>query len=124
MGDLSKHFGRSEFACKCGCGTMSVSPALLEKLDRIRDTLGCPLTVISGCRCRTHNAAEGGKPQSAHITTTWTPGRAADIAMVDDKVRSDFLRLALQEFQRVGVAKTFVHVDVADDLPAPRVWVY
>ena len=45
-----------------------------EMLERIRSTLGVPVTVTSGYRCRALHAAVGGVTSSDHTT-----GQAADI---------------------------------------------
>ena len=77
MGDLTKNFSRSEFVCnpkKCGCGFDGVTKKLAETLQSIRDYIKTPVIIESGCRCRKHNAAVGGVPDSAHLT-----GEAADI---------------------------------------------
>lgn len=74
MGDLSAHFSAREFRCR-HCGLV-VGPdrRLLEVLERIRGLTGRPLILISGTRCRTHNARVGGAPRSQHLL-----GTAADI---------------------------------------------
>jgi len=72
MGDLSKNFSRSEFAC-LHCGEVEIDPLLVATLQRIRDKAG-PVVVTSGYRCPVHNEAVGGVNNSQHIY-----GRAADI---------------------------------------------
>ena len=72
MGDLSKNFSRSEFACP-HCGEVEIDPLLVATLQRIRDKSG-PVVVTSGYRCPVHNEAVGGVNNSQHIY-----GRAADI---------------------------------------------
>ena len=121
---LSQYFSEEEFRCRCGCGIVSVDSELLKSLDWIRTMLGRSVTIASGCRCPPHNIAEGGSKRSAHITTQTQPCRAADIECADSLYRADLLRLVLERFARVGIAQSFLHVDVADDLPTPRVWVY
>lgn len=75
MGDLSKNFSRSEFACRCGCGFDTPSPAIVRTVQTIRDEAGRAVTINSGCRCPRHNARQKNSvPDSAHIT-----GEAADI---------------------------------------------
>ncbi len=74
MGDLTRHFSRHELACRCGCGFYRSSRALLRALEAIREELGQPLHVSSGCRCSEHNRAEGGSPRSLHLR-----GEAADV---------------------------------------------
>ena len=36
MGDLTEHFSRSEFACKCNCGADGISEELVSKLELVR----------------------------------------------------------------------------------------
>ena len=62
MGDLTRNFSRSEFACRggnCCGGSGPVHPALVTGLQELRDKVGGPLTISSGFRCRRHNAAVG-----------------------------------------------------------------
>ena len=78
MGDLSKNFNRSEFACKgenCCGHSAPVHPDLIEALQALRDRIGKPLSITSGFRCNRHNKAVGGAEQSFH-----TLGMAADVA--------------------------------------------
>lgn len=73
MGDLTRHFSRHEFACKCGCGFDTVDFELLTMLQLAADELendlgeavGC--TVTSGCRCYKHNKRIGGSKRSQHL---------------------------------------------------------
>lgn len=37
MGDLSKRFSRSEFACRCGCGKESIDFELITNLESLGD---------------------------------------------------------------------------------------
>jgi len=74
MKRVSRHFGRHEFACLCGCGFDTVDVELLEILENIRQQLNAPVTINSGCRCRTHNLEVEGSKKSQHLR-----GRAADI---------------------------------------------
>lgn len=82
--DLSKNFSRYEFACKCGCGFDRVNPRLVHLIQEIRDEIGEPVVIYSGCRCAKHNMAVGGVVDSAHTT-----GEAADIYV--DGMRSEEL---------------------------------
>ncbi len=120
MGDLTEHFSRSEFACKCGCGRADVDPRLVSRLEALRRALGRPLIITSGVRCESHNAAVGGRPTSAHLK-----GTAADVRCRNSLERFELVREALAAgFRRVGLAQDFVHLDLADDLPQPRLWLY
>ena len=66
MGDISKHFNRSEFACRCGCGYDTVDAELLTTLEDIRIYFDKPITITSGCRCAGHNQDVGGTFLSQH----------------------------------------------------------
>lgn len=67
MGDLSRHFDRSEFRCH-HCGRVEVSQLLVARLELLRATIGRPLKIVSGFRCAEHNRAVGGAPHSEHLT--------------------------------------------------------
>ncbi|MBQ9526259.1 MAG: DUF882 domain-containing protein [Fretibacterium sp.] len=75
MGDLTKNFSRSEFACKCGCGKNNLDRRVVEACQTIRDAMGQPISVNSGVRCEKNNAAAGGAANSYHIQ-----GLAADLS--------------------------------------------
>ena len=124
MGDLSPHFDSSEFACKCGCGyglgENDVSEDLIRILENMRDMIGGPIVINSGCRCVEHNNEVGGVPNSAH-----TRGLAADISVSSGWQRYQVVDAAFAcGAMGVGVDKTFVHVDVDTVLPRPSAWSY
>jgi len=109
-----------EFMCSCGCGQATVQPELVEKLQQLRDEYGRAIVITSGFRCKDHNKAVGGKPDSAH-----TRGEGADIECVSSANRFELLKAALRVgFERIGIDKGFIHVDVANRLPKPRIWTY
>ncbi len=118
MGDLSEHFSRREFACRCGCGKDNVFPGLIDALEKLRSMYGKPIIVLSGVRCMEHNRRVGGKPNSAHLR-----GKAADILCASSVDRFELLRAAFKVFRRVGVYKGFIHVDVDESLPQDVCWV-
>ena len=49
-----KHFKKSEFTCKCGCGETVISDELLQMLDDARKHAGVPFKITSGYRCPNH----------------------------------------------------------------------
>lgn len=117
---LSAHFDSTEFTCKCGCGADRVSPDLIKKLESLHGILGRAVVITSGVRCPKHNAKEGGKPSSAHLT-----GEAADVKIESGEDRFQVLFAALAAgFHRIGIANGFIHVDVSETLPGPTVWTY
>jgi len=113
MGDLTRDFSRAEFACKCGCGKDDINLTLVERLQAIRTALNEPIRIKSGCRCRAHNEAVGGKLYSAHLT-----GDAADIDCPDSGFRYRFLKQAFKIFNRIEVPRgAWIHVDVDKSKP-------
>lgn len=120
MGDLTKNFDRSEFACKCGCGHDRIDLILVDRLQSLRDFYGEGIEIRSGCRCEIHNRNEGGKEDSAHLS-----GRAADLEIGNSHARFLILKGAIMVgFRRIGIGKTFVHLDIDITKPNEVSWVY
>lgn len=69
-----KHFKKSEFTCKCGCGMNNIDLKLVKILEEIRNHFGQAVVITSGCRCKKHNADVGGVQGSRHVL-----GKASDI---------------------------------------------
>lgn len=110
---ISEHFDSKEFACRCGkCeydGT-GMKWLLVSYLEKLREAVGCPLTVNRGHSCPEHNAKVGGVPNSFHIK-----GSAADITCTGASL-DELARKASEIFNLGGVGfypeEGFVHVDV------------
>lgn len=121
MPALGKHFTTEEFTCKCGCGYCNPHPLLIDKLDQIREVMGAPLVIASGCRCEAYNKKCGGVDQSAH-----TMGLAADIATHSSQERFNLLGKILRGFvfKRIGIGKNFIHVDIDETKPGCVLWLY
>lgn len=114
MGDLSEHFDRSEFACKCGCGLSTPDPLLIASLEMLRSHSGKPLKIISGLRCTARNLSIGGAPDSQHVV-----GNAADIVMARLAPHELYIMAAgVPAFFKGGIGlypeSGFVHVDIRD----------
>jgi len=118
MGDLTRNFSTSEFACK-HCGELVLDPNLPKLVQQIRDYVSrvteqdVPIIISSGYRCPEHNRDVGGVPGSQH-----TRGRAADIYshIVSAKELHSLILAAyrehrLQNLGGLGQYQTFVHVD-------------
>lgn len=116
MGSLSKHFGHSEFACRCGCGFGQPHPRLVNVLEKLRERGGGkPIEIVSGLRCPPHNNAVGGARRSRHQS-----GEAADIR--GGKFRERDARAA--GATGIGLKDGWVvHVDVRRS-QTPVVWTY
>ncbi|NLJ34249.1 MAG: DUF882 domain-containing protein [Firmicutes bacterium] len=103
---LSDNFRLREFQCAC-CGQVKLHPYLVQRLQALRERLGRPVLINSGYRCKKHNAAVGGAPQSLHLE-----GMAADIRVAGIAAsKLGHLSEALG-FTGIGIYPGFVHVDI------------
>ena len=112
MSQLSQHFNREEFACKCGCGFDTVDTELLEVLEAIRQHFGEGVGINSGCRCASYNLDVGGWPSSQHKR-----GRAADIvvtATTPEEVQS-YIDTTWPDELGLGRYESFTHVDTRNN---------
>ena len=113
-----KHFKKSEFACKCGCGLNCIDFDLVKKLDFAREIAGVPFVITSACRCSSHNKEVGGLSNSSHLR-----GFAVDIAVTDSYHRFKILVALLGVgFNRLGVYSDFIHADIDLDKPQNVIW--
>ena len=113
------YFKRSEEWCPC-CKGGGLLTDFHDKLNEARDIAGVPFVLNSAFRCPEHNSAVGGSETSSHMA-----GLAVDIKAEDSRTRYMILKgLFAVGLHRIGVGKTFIHVD--DDLtkPAGVVWLY
>ena len=100
-----------EFNCPC-CGKNKMNESFLATLTDAREYCRTPFMINSGYRCEKHNKKVGGKPNSTH-----TVGAAADIHCTESRQRALILCGLLEAgFSIIGIAKTFIHVDMADRL--------
>lgn len=93
----------------------------VRKLDKLREAVKMPLFIQSGYRTADHNGAlKDSVDGSAHTT-----GHAADIAALSSGTKFKIVEAALRlGFRRIGIGRTFVHID--DDITKPQdvVWLY
>jgi len=115
---MSEYFSEDEIRCSCGCGKIVVDEDFLATMDAIRIEFGQPMGVNSWYRCEEHDKAIGGKGR--HVT-----GKAGDFACHHSLTRWRLITLALAHgINRIGVGSTFLHFDVDEDAPTPRIWTY
>lgn len=117
MGDITPHFSRFEFTCRCGCGFDDIAPETVEKLEKLYTYLSrtprgvLSVIVNSGCRCPDYSVQVGGYRTDAH-----TKGLAADICARDNSGAwySGHELAAVAEkvgFTGIGVMVNACHVD-------------
>lgn len=97
----------------------------LEQLDNAREYAGIPFKITSGYRIeadieRLEKDGYKVSRQSAHLK-----GLAADIACENSAQRFKIIDSLLKAgFHRIGIARTFIHVDSDPDKPANLIWTY
>lgn len=96
-----------------------LSDVLLDKLDIVRSLCGFPLVVNSAYRTFDYEQSKGRSGSSSHCK-----GIAVDIAVQSDEKRLKIVQNSLRAgFQRIGIAKNFIHLDLDNDKPS-CIWLY
>ena len=112
-----KYFKVSDFDCQ-ETGENKMSEEFLLKLDELREACGFPFIVTSGYRSPNHSIEARKNSPGTH-----TQGIAADIRVSGGNQRYIIAQKAMElGFTGIGVAKTFIHVDIRETTPV--VWVY
>lgn len=115
------YFKLSEFDSpdKPGSGD-DMDEEFLEMIDFARQISDTSYRINSGYRTPAHNKKVGGKTGSSH-----TKYCAADIHAADSVKRFKVLKgLIKAGFTRIGIGKTFIHVDSDKDKSPNVVWTY
>lgn len=112
-----KYFTKDEFKCQ-ETGENEIKPEFIEALDQLRQDCGFPFVITSGYRSPKHSIEAAKSEPGTHAQ-----GIAADIAVSDGVQRRILVEKALElGFKGIGVAKTFVHVDIRTTTPV--IWTY
>lgn len=101
--------------------TYKLEPKLFALLDKMRGECGFPFIINSGKRTKAENdKLENSVENSAHLT-----GLAVDLAINDSSKRSKLVSNAFKNgIRRIGIGKTFIHLDLDETKPQDVVWLY
>ena len=113
--DEIEYFDRSEFKCKCGgkyCNGYPAEPneRMVRIADQLRKNLGVPISIVSGLRCKTWNAIQGGVSNSQHMY-----GEAADIyakGVSQSRVEAELDKIGGVRYHYPITSSSNVHFDV------------
>ena len=113
--DEIEYFTPDEFKCKCGgkyCKGYPHEPdeRMVRIADQLRKNLGVPITIVSGLRCRTWNAIQGGVSNSQHMY-----GEAADICangVSQSRVEAELDKIGGVRYHYAIKGSSNVHFDV------------
>ena len=117
----ARYFSESEFkACSPSCSMQNMQQHTLTRLDMARGIAGIPFVLNSAFRSREWEKAKGRTGTGAHTT-----GCAVDIRCNTERNRLKIVEACLMAgFHRIGISKTYIHVD-DDPTKTPNVmWHY
>ena len=116
-----KYFKLEEFDSSDEPGSgAKMHEEILHMLDAVRKEYGKPIKINSGYRTEARNKKIGGVPNSSHLK-----GLAVDISCKNSKDRFALVKLFLKVgFTRIGIASSFIHVDVDKTKSQDLIWVY
>jgi zinc D-Ala-D-Ala carboxypeptidase len=123
---MYKYFKLSEFDSPDRPGTGELMEHdVLEALDVARDIAGFPFIVTSGVRTVEYNRELMKKgypvsPKSSHLL-----GWAADLKVVSTRKRFLMMEALLDAgFNRFGIGKDYIHVDMDPNKDPNVIWTY
>jgi hypothetical protein len=98
----------------------------IDKLVCIRKFVNRPFIINSGFRTKSHNESLISKGYKASPDSPHLKGLAADIKILDSAFLYSLLKYCYYfKIKRIGIAKTFCHVDMDDTKQAQEViWSY
>ena len=97
----------------------NMNKEFLFVLDEAREFAGIPFIINSSYRSPDHPLSIK-NPTSSHIK-----GLAVDIKATDSKTRFKIVKALIQVgFTRIGIADTFIHVDLDLDKTQKVIWTY
>lgn len=116
-----RYFTEKEFKnCTPSCSMSEMDADFLLRLDRIRYTAGIPLVLNCAYRSKEWDIKQGRSGNSAHCK-----GKAVDIRCNTSGNRMKIVKAALDcGITRIGIGKTFVHIDADESLPQDMIWHY
>lgn len=86
----------------------------------IREEYGKPIHINSGYRTEAHNEKVGGVSSSSHLK-----GLAVDISCKSSRDRFELVDLFIKhDINRIGIASSFIHIDIDKDKSANVIWTY
>lgn len=122
-----KYFSYEEFDSPDlpNSGAANMDNNFLSMLDSARGIAGIPFKISSGFRSRNYNQSLSERGYKSSPNSSHLKGKAADIVCSTSAERWIIVK-ALQEagFNRIGIAKTFIHIDNDDSKTKDVIWTY
>tara|TARA_R100000234_G_scaffold55576_1_gene33363 strand:- start:315 stop:683 length:369 start_codon:yes stop_codon:yes gene_type:complete len=121
-----RYFNYTEFDSPDELGSgKNMSPKILEMLDLAREKYDKPIKITSGYRTQAYNEDLKARGYKASKNSSHLKGLAVDILCNNSKDRFELVDILLDVgFNRIGIANTFIHVDIDEDKPTHLIWTY
>ena len=121
-----KYFNINEFDSPDAIGSgENMDKEFLSRLDQARSIADTPFKITSGYRSEAYNKSLLERGYKASKDSSHLKGLAADIACTDSVSRYKIITALIKaNLNRIGIADTFIHVDMDLDKPANVVWTY
>ena len=118
---MFKYFTDEEFKkCTPSCSITDMDENFMLLLDELREKCGIPLVINSAYRSKEYDISKGRSGDGAH-----TKGKAIDLRCNDSINRHKILKNAIKlGFNRIGIANSFIHLDIDDSLVQNVCWLY
>lgn len=115
-----KYFSAEEFLhCRPSCELSQMDALFMQRLDNARELAGVPFKINSAFRTVDYEIEHGRAGTSSHCK-----GLAVDIACSSNSWRFAIVTaLVSVGFKRLGIGRTFIHVD-CDECKIPSFWLY
>jgi len=116
----SKYFQEPEFKrCVPSCSLQDMDQAFMDDLDKVRELVGIPLVINCAFRSVEWEKAKGRSGTGDHPQR-----KGVDIRCQSDRNRWLIVDAAIRAgFNRIGIAKTFIHLGKGTGTPRV-IWMY
>lgn len=117
----TKYFNNKEFEnCIPPCSLQNMKQTTMSKLDTAREIAGIPFVLTCAFRSSEWDKSKGRSGTGAH-----TLGQAVDIRCNSDRNRLIIVEALIKAgFNRIGIAKTFIHADDSKKHSQEVIWLY
>lgn len=118
---MKDYFPENEFAkCNPPCKKADLNQDFLKKLNECRHKANIPFVLTSAYRTVEHEKSKGRSGNSAH-----TQRCAVDVAAVTSQQKYKIIKAAMEVgITRIGVHKSFIHLDTSTTLAQEVCWLY
>lgn len=118
--DLDKLFELDFRYCQPSSSLDALNPKLVDMLIMAQKMAGFQFTITSAYRSQAYERTKGRKGTSSHCK-----GLAVDVSARDSHTRFKVLAAALMSgIPRIGVGKTFLHLDIDETKAHPIIFHY